>query len=550
MLGVWDGHDAGAALAVGGRLVAAVSEERLTRVKQQSGWPTLAIAEVLEIQGLSAADVSEVVLAGAVGRLPARLLDGRYRSRPPQSEDPLGWPAQVYAEYQNRIATLPGMRVLERRGSLALATRRLMAMGITAPLRVLDHHRAHAIGALMAVGGGPALLVTMDGYGDGVAAAIWRADAGCGLVRIAAYGVDGSPALLYGALNRGLGFAPGEEGKVTGLAGSVAGSELDFSGLVRADRGRLWVDRKAGWRRIRRAIDGGAEPASVAFAVQRAVEAGVVGVVRWHLQQTGLRRLGVAGGLFANVALNGKLAALDVQRFAVFAAMGDQGLAAGAACSDGAVNSGSLQVADALDSMRLGPGRSALPELPDPAVVAQLLADGALVGVSRGRMEFGPRALGGRSILFDASRVDLAERLSSGLRRPVFMPYAPVMLACSWEDAFDVPLQKMARAAAEMTVALPVRPAFGAQIRAAVHADGTARPQVVDVARDPWLAGVLARFTDVTGTPALVNTSLNRHREPIVCTGDEALDAARAVGLDALVLGGELVMLGGMGVQR
>ena len=83
-----------------------------------------------------------------------------------------------------------------------------------------------------------------------------------------------------------------------------------------------------------------------------------------------------------------------------------------------------------------------------------------------------------------------------------------------------------------------------------MHADGTARPQVVDVARDPWLAGVLARLTDVTGTPALVNTSLNRHREPIVCTGDEALDAARAVGLDALVLGGELVMLGGMGVQR
>jgi len=120
------------------------------------------------------------------------------------------------------------------------------------------------------------------------------------------------------------------------------------------------------------------------------------------------------------------------------------------------------------------------------------------------------------------------------------MPFGPMLRRENWESAFAVELSPIHRAATEMTLALPVRDEFAHAAPAGVHADGSARPQVVDETQDPWLHKLLAVFEAKGGCPALVNTSLNHHREPIVCTGDEALHAARSAGLDAVVVGGEL----------
>lgn len=123
------------------------------------------------------------------------------------------------------------------------------------------------------------------------------------------------------------------------------------------------------------------------------------------------------------------------------------------------------------------------------------------------------------------------------------MPFAPILQAESWDAAFDLPRAGIEAATREMVLALPTRPAFAQAAAAAVHVDGTARPQVVEKARDPWLHGVLAAFTAKTGCPALVNTSFNRHREPIVNRAEEALASGRQVGLAAVVVGAEIMLL-------
>jgi len=534
VLGLWDGHDAGAALAGPAGLLAAVSEERLSRVKKQGGWPRRSIEACLAAAGCAGAQVRRVVMAGTFGRAPARLLDGRYAAMPPQQIDPLAPSSQLFAAFQNRLARIPGLRDLERLASAALIRRRLAEQGLGhARLSFVDHHLAHATGAAAALGPGQALVVTMDGYGDGVSTAIWRADEGT-LERLWRGGPESSVALLYGALTRVLGFREGEEGKLTGLAGLWRQPPaLDLSAEIRVQQGVMRVDRRAALGRLRAALADGLDRVALAHSLQTALEEAVLAVVQHHLAATGSRRLAVAGGLFANVSLNGRLAELPVDEFAIVPAMGDQGLCLGAALH----GAGATAVSAGLPAMDLGPRISGDAEV-EP--IADLLAAGAAVGVARGAMEFGPRALGRRSVLFDASRKDVARRVGMALGREPFMPFGPLLRVERWAEAFGSDRHKIARATREMTIALPARPEFAAAAPAAVHADGTARPQVVDHDDDPWLCRLLQAFETRSGVPALVNTSFNHHREPIVCDVRQAAAAAESAGLDAVVIGGEL----------
>lgn len=538
-LGVWDGHDAGAALVIDGAVVAAVSEERLSRVKRQGGWPHRAVRAVLSLADVEPAQVARVGVAGLWGRSPARWLDRRYAEVPPHTIDPLSPASQLFAAYQARLARIPGARTLEgAAGARALRTR-LTEHGLgAAHLSVFDHHLCHAAGAA-ALLEGPGLVLTSDGYGDGISTGLWSCDPRGTLTRLHAWGVDASPALLYGALTRVLGHREGEEGKLTGLAGlrrADRGGGPDLGPWLRCEAGDLRVQRRPALRALRLAHRAGVDAAVLARALQRPMEEAVVALVRHHLARHWHQgpRLAVAGGLFANVSLNGRLADLDLEALAVLPAMGDQGLCLGAAL----LASGLAPGAARLPAMDLGPdigGGEA-----DPAQVAARLSAGEVVGVARGRLEMGPRALGKRSVLFDAGRAGLAERVGRALGREPFMPFAPLMRVERWSDAFHHPLDPLRRAAGEMTLALRVRPAFARAIPAAMHEDGTARPQVVTASTDAWLHEVLARFEAASGSPALVNTSFNLHREPIVCTAEEARTSAREAGLDAWILGPRL----------
>ena len=538
VVGVWDGHDAGAALVVGGQLVAASSEERHTRRKNQGGWPQQSIAEVLALQGISASAVDTVAVAGCFGRAPARLFNRQYAAQDPRRIDPLALNSQAFAAFQHAIAALPGVRATEQWAGAQPIRRALAELGLQrAKLQFVDHHRAHAAGAAAWLGA-PGLIVTMDGYGDGVSLAVWRAGEGR-LQRLFAAGPRASLALVYGAANRLLGFAEGEEGKVTGLAAQGNPHAAWTAGLARCIRvgnGTCAIDQTDAVGVLRAALHRGISPADLAAGVHATVAQAATAVVDDWLLSTGLRHLAVSGGLFANVALNGTLAARDLTAFAVCPAMGDQGLCAGAALAA----AGSL--AGSWPTVLLG-HTIATTAGPDPRAVAEVLAAGGLVAVARGALEFGPRALGNRSILADPRAPAAADRLNAALQRHDFMPFAPVVAVESWPAIFAVPLERVRASAAAMTLALPTSPAFQAQAPAAVHCDGTARPQAVNTHDSAWLHAVLRHFTQLTGCPALLNTSLNRHGEPIARTLGEARAVAVAAQLDWLVAGDTLEAL-------
>ena len=424
-----------------------------------------------------------------------------------------------------------------------------------------DHHRCHALTAVSALRpdvDDDALIVTMDGYGDGVSAAVWRwSPARCELERLAAEGLRSSLALWYGGVSAAMGFAPGEEGKVTGLAAcavealdtrrcaALTAALLDH---VHFGEGVIAIDRRRALGLVKQALKLGAQQRDVAFTVQALVERAVTNTVTFWLKNTGCTRLAVAGGLFGNVGINGALAQLPLDEFAVFAAMGDAGLCAGAAM---AAVSGTTAISGTRPlsgGMRLGPdvrGGMRLAVAPTSRItaveVAEVLANDGVVAVCRGRSEFGPRALGGRSLLFDPRMSLQAVAVGDALQRPLFMPFAPLVTEAAWSDLFDMPLARVPRSAAQMTIALPVR--NPETIPAAVAGNGTARPQVVRATDDPWLADVLGHFASLTGVPALVNTSLNGHREPIVQTADEALTAAKTAQADLLVVDDEAMAL-------
>ena len=557
VLGVVDGlHDAGAALVADGRLVAAANEERFTRKKLQGGMPTESIAAVLSTAGCDARDVDAVAVGGlATPTLATRVFRpaqamfapslGICFDRPWHPVDRLG----DLVRYRLRLSRArPEAAVGRAEGTLA---RPVLSRGLPRglrgkPLVFVDHHLAHAESAWRTAGEERRLVVTCDAHGDGKSLTVSVGEGGR-LRPVFALGVEASIGAFYSLVTKRLGFVPGrDEGKVLGLAasGDPAGIAAPFpfrwegEALVYAGEWGLRARRTLEALADRRRED-------AAAWVQRGTEEVLLaGISRW-LERTGADRVALAGGVFANVRINGLVAALPgVVDVHVFPHMGDGGLAAGAA----------LHAADPtpapLASAYLGPPLSdaeceaaargagfsvSRPADPDGALADALVAGRPVVRCV-GPMEFGPRALGHRSILAPADRPEASAALNGALQRDDFMPFAPILRAEEASGAFPG-LAPVARAARFMTVALPAAAAFVEACPAAVHVDGTARPQVVGEEDEPSLHRLLGAYHECTGRPGLVNTSFNMHQEPIVASAADAVRSFRASGLSRMRLG-------------
>ncbi len=557
VLGVVDGlHDAGAAIVRDGTLVAAANEERFTRRKLQGGMPTRSIAAVLATAGVSASEVDLVAVGGlATPTVGTRLFRpaqavfapslGICFDRPWHPVDRLG-DLLRYRLGLSRARSDRGPGRLE--GALARpVVRRGLPRGLRSiPLVLVDHHLAHAESAWRTAGPGRWLVVTCDAHGDGrsLTVSVGEGDA---LRPVRSYGVRESLGALYSLVTKRLGFRPGEdEGKVLGLAGSGRADAIPLAFPFRWEGETLRYEGEWGLKaRVSLAALDGRSREDVAAWVQLGTERILVeGIERWRVE-AGADRVALAGGVFANVRLNGLLGALaGVREVHVFPHMGDGGLAAGAA----------LHAAGAppraLASAYLGPPledaaceRAARasgctvsrPADPDGALVHRLAAGRPAVRCV-GPMEFGPRALGHRSILAPADRAETSAELNRALHRDDFMPFAPILRAEEASDAFPG-LGPLARAARFMTVALPAAKGFRDACPAAVHVDGTARPQVVWREEEPALHRLLGAYHGRTGRPALVNTSFNMHREPIVASARDAVRSFLASGLGTMRLG-------------
>jgi carbamoyltransferase len=285
--------------------------------------------------------------------------------------------------------------------------------------------------------------------------------------------------------------------------------------------------------------------------MQQVAEDFTLQAVRHWVERTGQRKLGIAGGLFANVRINRRLAEeLPIDEIFIFPAMGDDGLAVGAGLNfllerDGLVTW--LANRRRLENVYLGRDYDVAIDRcleadaktrrigGDPATLAtEMLCAGSAGAIYAGRMEFGPRALGARSILASPADATINATLNDRLERSEFMPFAPVVLEEDAERVFEI--TSVNRYAARfMTITCAVRPEWRSRIPAVVHVDGTARPQIVNGRDNPLYADILRRFRAATGLPVLVNTSFNVHEEPIVNRPEECLQALNDGRVDFVV---------------
>jgi carbamoyltransferase len=292
----------------------------------------------------------------------------------------------------------------------------------------------------------------------------------------------------------------------------------------------------------------------ICAAAQHRLEEVLTRFVIRGLKETGHRHVVLAGGVFANVLVNQRLWALpEVDGLFVHPAMNDQGIAVGAALAWQAVR-GSL-TPTTLPHVYLGPETTeddiaallyehkiAAERCDDiEARIVDLLVEGQVVARVDGRMEYGLRALGNRSILANPSKASTPSALNKRLGRSDFMPFAPAVLAEHVASCFSDYGPGVAETTRFMTLALRATDAFRALAPAVVHVDGTARPQVVHREHAPGFHRILSGFYERTGIPAVLNTSFNVHGEPIVCTASDALSVFDRKGVDALALGPFLV---------
>lgn len=561
------GHDGTAAVFVDGKLVAAIAEERLARIKCIGGMvPARAIDEVLRLAGATRRDVTHIgMLCGYFPedyiRHPSatlrfqRALRAAGRRLRGKAEDVI-WTGEVMraalAQGRTYAECFRGEHFLKKEGFRA-GTR----------LSFHAHHSVHAVLAGFYSGYDECLVVTADGHGDldEVHSTCRYRDGRMETLSITE-SLGRSPGLFYQAITELLGFRPvRHEGKVLGLAafGDARPLLQTFRKALRVARCGTRFDSDFSDYETRRAFLAeaikGHSRENVAAAAQQALEDAYLAIVRKQLADTGLRRVAMNGGVAANVKLNQRVAALpEVDRIFVFPGMSDTGNAVGAALL-------ALEDAEpgflganqhALRDVYLGPAFDADAierelhtqgltgeRLDEAALVdraARAMHDGLVVGWFQGRMEFGPRALGNRSMVGAPTDADINKSLNDRLERTEFMPFAPSVLAERADEIF-VGVEKAAHPAEFMTVTFDVREEWKPRIPAVVHVDGTARPQLVRADRNPLYHALIKRYGELSGIPVILNTSFNVHEEPIVCAPAEGIRALAEDRIDALAIG-------------
>jgi carbamoyltransferase len=523
-------HDPAAALVMDGEVVAAAEEERFSRRKHGkapvafSTWelPEQAIAFCLSAGGLQPADLDAVA----------------YSYDPDLAPQPNG---------DITAADWEGLRTLyARRAPLFLKT---ALGGWEGDFRWVAHHVAHAASATFASGHDPCSVLVLDGRGERASHLAGRSVGGR-LEVLAAQRLPHSLGLLYEELTAHLGFRrSSDEYKVMAMASYGEPAFLEeLRRLVRADGRGGFVVGDMDLARYAPPLAPGADftpaHAQLAASVQRRLEEVLLDLAGWLHERTGDRALVMAGGVALNCVANSRLwregpfAEVWVQP-----ASGDSGTALGAA----------MQIAHELGdpvapmpSAALGRGwdedalaarlRTAGVDFDEPAdvadAVAEVLAANGVVAWFQGRSEYGPRALGHRSLLADPRQSGNLEKLNDIKGREQFRPVAPMVLAERAAEIFDGPLPSPF-----MLFTHRLRDGWADRIPAVVHVDGTARIQTVDRAQEPLVARMLERFEARTGVPVVVNTSLNTAGRPMVDDPRDALECFGSAPVDALAIG-------------
>lgn len=564
--------DASAAIVVDGSLVAAAEEERFSRIKHVGGFPIHAIQYCLEAAGATIGDVDHIAV----------------------SHDPRArlWHKIRFAASQWRTLTVLGDRLTHAAKMHGITQTLAAGLGVdTGAIRAqqhrVEHHRSHMASAFLVSPFEEAACLSIDAFGDFLSA-MWGHGRGADIHCTGQVMFPHSVGIFYSAVTQYLGFLGyGDEYKVMGLASygepeflsqfreilrldgfgyrldldyfvhHASGIELNW-GYAVPTVGTIYSDalvRRFGpARRPEEPLDG--RHRNLAASLQAVTEEVYLALLNRLQAQTGARALCVAGGVAYNSVANGKiLSGTPFTDLYIQPAAGDSGTAIGAAFDTWYRVSGrprSFHMNHAYwgpafdDDAMHGEVRQHATELHeqgctvneygDPDALcrhtAGALADGRIVGWFQGRMEWGPRALGNRSILADPRRAEMKDILNARIkRRESFRPFCPSILAERASDYFEGSYPDPF-----MITVYPVRPGKRAEIPAVTHVDGTGRLQTVTIDTNPLYRRLLCAFNARTGVPVLLNTSFNEN-EPIVCRPAEALDCFLRTKMDVLVMG-------------
>ena len=582
-----------------GLITYAAAEERFTRVKLQDGFPWQALQDCLERTGTDAAEIDVVAYPFLSWDEETRLFTEKLnREKAYLGEQDSVHTTRLMREAEARVpartAPIPGLQhpneKMEKGLAKTLAYRFLAGdsvvsrnvakrgsdqwgreaqqfhkkwqeelegalgeLGLSGKLKRYEHHITHAANAYYGSGFDEALIISLDGYGSGLAGA---ASVGRGGKIERIHGIDYPHSLgtFYESVTSGLGFRPSRhEGKIVGLAAYGDPAVLRDVLLAR-------IEQHAGSFRIlesnnlyfARMLASQFPKIDVAAAYQHVLERVATAYVDYHLKHTGMRNVVLSGGVVANVKLNQRIFELDgVDNIFIHPNMGDGGCGTGAALLE---FQGNANLSKPLADVYIGPAysdddilaalqRSQLAYdkyAPIEPKIAQLIAAGKVVARFNGRMEYGPRALGNRTIMYHAREPEVNQWLNQRLGRTEFMPFAPATLYEHRHQCYRN-IDGADYAAQFMTVTFDCTEFMKQESPAAVHVDGTARPQLVTATSNPSFHQVLTEYHRLTGLPSVINTSFNMHEEPIVCSPDDAVRAFLQGNLDYLAVGSFLV---------
>ncbi len=524
-------QDISATLMKDEKVVFAIEEERLSRVKFSPGQlPELSIYECLKQAGISMQDVDIVASHGST------------------------W-GDEYAEKLHDYF--------------------LFTFGYCPKLEFVHHHDAHSASAFYASGFDEAMIITMDASGDGVSTQL-SIGKNNSMEIFKRYYRPNSLGIFYSLFTQFCGFRrDSDEYKLMGLSAYGDSSKFDLSQILVFNNGELYLNEKY----LKKIPQGGGQPTrqemafseellnkfgakrlknvaldqiykDIAATVQKQLEITIVDMVRYFHRETGLRKICLAGGVALNCLANQKIMNLDfIDEIYVQPASSDAGISLGAAMFVAANNGFKVEP---LNSALLGMEFSnieienTLKEIGvdyvfidrSDIIAAELISQNKVIGWFQGKMEFGPRALGARSILANPAMPDVKNIINAKIKyREAYRPFCPSVV----EEEIGKYFIGKSIASPFMNITFDVRENVKNLIPGVVHADGTARLQSVSNKNQPLYHSLLMELKKVTGHPVVVNTSFNTNNEPIVATPSDAIATFYRSGLDALVIGNFLL---------
>ncbi|HEV2834107.1 MAG TPA: carbamoyltransferase C-terminal domain-containing protein [Pyrinomonadaceae bacterium] len=557
--------DAAAAIIKDGRLIAAVEEERFNRIKHCAGFPEQSIRYCLEAASVRIEDVDHI----GISRDPSAHLHKKIL----YAASRLG----VFRQAKDRLANAAKVRDLKDEVARVFETSK---RNLRAQFHNVEHHLAHLASCFFVSPFERAALLSIDGFGDFIST-MWATGVADSIEVLGQVEYPHSTGIVYTATTQFLGFPHyGDEGKVMGLAPYGRPRFIDqFREIIRTEErgqfrlnldyfrhhaegvemtwdqgspviGRIFSDefvktfgpaREPGTQLTDRERD-------IAASLQLRLEEIAFHVLNHLHEQTRLTDLGLAGGVAYNSVMNGKiLLHTPFQRIFVQPAAGDSGTALGVCYylynqvlkqSRGEAMLGAYtgpQFSDEEVLSALLQSNVEFEGYTDKEMTkraARDIADGLVVGWFQGRMEFGPRALGNRSIVVDPRRAEMKDILNDRIKkREPFRPFAPSILEENVGDYFE-----QTHPAPTMLMVYQIKPERRSQIPAVTHVDGSGRLQTVSRKLNQRYYQLISDFAELTGVPVLLNTSFNEN-EPIVCTPQHAIDCFQKTRMDALYLG-------------